>query len=214
MKGNSLRQWIVTLDMEGVLTPEIWIAVAEATKIKGLRLTTRDIEDYDQLMRYRLRLLEEHNIGISFIQKVIGELEPLPGALEFLNKLREDYQVIILSDTFEEFAKPLLRKLGFPTLLCHRLIIVGDKIVDYVIRIPDQKRLAVKAFKSLNYSVLSVGDSFNDIGMLQEADIGLLFRAPMKVKEQYPQFLAIEEYMHLLDMIKRYTQKTNQQHAT
>jgi phosphoserine/homoserine phosphotransferase len=197
-----VKQSLVTLDLEGVLTPEIWIAVAEKTGIPELRRTTRDEPDYDKLMRMRLALLEKHGLKLSDIQNVIGSLRPLPGAKKFLDELRALVQVIILSDTFEQFATPLLRQLGWPTLLCHRLVVQNDKIVDYALRIPDQKRQAVAAFKRLNYNVIAVGDSFNDTAMLVEADVGFLFRAPEAVKLQFPQFDAVETYPELLALIK------------
>ena len=172
--------------MEGVLTPEIWIAVAEKTGIKELRRTTRDEPDYDKLMRGRLRILDQHGLKLSDIQQVIGTLRPLEGAREFLDELRSLLQVIILSDTFEQFASPLLRQLGWPTLLCHRLVVENDRIVDYKLRVPEQKQRAVAAFKLLNYHVISAGDSFNDTAMLSEAHVGFLFRAPENVKQQFP----------------------------
>jgi phosphoserine/homoserine phosphotransferase len=181
-----MKQSIVTLDMEGVLTPEIWIAVAEKTGVAELRRTTRDEPDYDQLMHYRLDLLERHGLKLSDIQEVIGTLRPLPGALEFLNELRPVTQVIILSDTFEQFATPLLRQLGWPTLLCHRLIVANDRITGYQLRIPDQKAKAVAALKLLNYHVIAAGDSFNDTAMLAEANVGLLIHAPAGVRRQFP----------------------------
>ena len=165
-KLPPVKQSIVTLDMEGVLTPEIWIAVAEKTGIKELRRTTRDEPDYDVLMRGRLKILDQHGLKLSDIQQVIGTLRPLDGAKEFLDELRSLVQVIILSDTFEQFATPLLRQLGWPTLLCHRLVVEKDRIVDYKLRVPEQKQKAVAAFKLLNYYVISGGDSFNDTAML------------------------------------------------
>jgi phosphoserine/homoserine phosphotransferase len=197
-----VKQSIVTLDLEGVLVPEIWIAVAEKTRIPQLRLTTRDIPDYDVLMRGRLKLLTEHQLGIADIQEVIGTLRPLEGAGEFLRELREITQVIILSDTFEEFAQPLMRQLGWPTLLCHRLVIEDGKVAGYHLRIPEQKREAVKALRALNYNVISAGDSFNDTAMLMAANIGFLFRSPKAIQEQFPQFEPLEEYSELLDRIK------------
>jgi phosphoserine/homoserine phosphotransferase len=196
------KQSIVTLDMEGVLTPEIWIAVAEKTAIPELRRTTRDEPDYDKLMRGRLRILDDHRLKLSDIQQVIGGLEPLPGAKKFLDELRAGVQVIILSDTFEQFAAPLLRQLGWPALLCHRLIVENDRIVDYELRIPEQKQRAVAAFKLLNYQVIAGGDSFNDTAMLTEAHVGFLFRAPANVKQQFPQFKAVEEYAEFLGLIR------------
>jgi len=197
-----VKQSIVTLDMEGVLTPEIWIAVAEKTKIPELRRTTRDEPDYDKLMRYRIEILDRHGIKLSHIQEVIGTLKPLPGGKEFLDELRSLVQVIILSDTFEQFASPLLRQLGWPVLLCHRLVVENDRIVDYQLRIREQKREAVAAFKRMNYHVISGGDSFNDTAMLIEANVGILFRAPDAVKKQFPQFKAVESHTELLKLIK------------
>ena len=197
-----MKQAIVTLDMEGVLTPEIWIAVSEKTGIPELRRTTRDEPDYDKLMRGRLRILDQHGLKLSDIQNVIGSLKPLPGATEFLDELRGLLQVIILSDTFEQFAAPLLRQLGRPTLLCHRLVVENDRVVDYQLRIPEQKQRAVAAFKLLNYHVIAAGDSFNDTAMLGEAHVGFLFRAPDNVKRQFPQFAAVEEYAQLMDLIR------------
>jgi phosphoserine/homoserine phosphotransferase len=188
--------------MEGVLTPEIWIAVAEKTGIKELRRTTRDEPDYDKLMRGRLAILDQHRLGLSDIQQVIGALQPLAGGREFLDELRSFMQVIILSDTFEQFAAPLMRHLNWPTLLCHRLVVEKDRIVDYKLRIPEQKQKAVAALKLLNYHVISAGDSFNDTAMLIEAHVGFLFRAPDNVKKQFPQFQAMEEYADLMKLIK------------
>jgi phosphoserine/homoserine phosphotransferase len=198
----GVKQSIVTLDMEGVLTPEIWIAVAEKTRIPELRRTTRDEPDYDKLMRGRLAILDRHGLKLSDIQAVIGSLEPLPGAREFLDELRATVQTIILSDTFEQFAAPLLRQLGWPTLLCHRLVVVNDRITDYKLRVPEQKQRAVAAFKLLNYHVISAGDSFNDTAMLTEAHVGFLFRAPGNVKQQFPQFKAVEAYADLMKLIR------------
>ena len=197
-----MKQTIVTLDLEGVLVPEIWIAVAEQTQIPRLRLTTRDIPDYDALMQGRLKILAEHDLGIRDIQEVIGGLRPLEGAREFLDELRAATQVIILSDTFEEFAQPLMRQLGWPTLLCHRLVIEQGKITGYKLRLPEQKREAVKALRALNYHVISAGDSFNDTAMLAAADAGFLFRAPKAIQEQFPQFEPLEEYADLMQRIE------------
>jgi phosphoserine/homoserine phosphotransferase len=188
--------------MEGVLTPEIWIAVAEKTKIPELRRTTRDEPDYDKLMRGRLALLDKHGLKLSDIQQVIGTLRPLPGAKEFLDELRSLLQVVILSDTFEQFAAPLLRQLNWPTLLCHQLIVENDRIVDYRLRIRDQKREAVAAFRRMNYHVISAGDSYNDTAMLLEANVGFLIHAPEKVKKEFPQFNAVESHAELLKLIK------------
>jgi len=197
-----VKQSIVTLDMEGVLTPEIWIAVAEKTGIKELRRTTRDEPDYDKLMRGRLAILDQHGLKLSDIQDVIGTLNPLEGGREFLDELRAFMQVIILSDTFEQFAAPLMKQLNWPTLLCHRLVVENDRVVNYQIRIPEQKQRAVAALKLLNYNVVSAGDSFNDTAMLIEAHQGFLFRAPDNVKKQFPQFKAVEEYPDLMKLIK------------
>ena len=196
-----VKQSIVALDMEGVLTPEIWIAVSEKTGVPELRRTTRDEPDYDKLMNYRLNLLDQRGLKLSDIQGVIGGLRPLDGALDFLRELRALTQVIILSDTFEEFAQPLLRQLEWPTLLCHKLEVVNDRIVNYRLRISDQKKNAVAALKSLNYNVIAAGDSYNDTAMLQEANVGFLFRAPENVKKEFPQFKAIESYKDLYQLI-------------
>lgn len=198
-----MKQSIVTLDMEGVLTPEIWIAVAEKTRIPELRRTTRDEPDYDKLMRGRLKILDQHGLKLSDIQEVIGTLRPLPGGKEFLDELRSLVQVIILSDTFEQFAAPLMKQLNWPTLLCHRLVVENDRIVDYKLRVPDQKKKAVAAFKLLNYHVVSAGDSFNDTAMLGEANVGFLIHAPDNVKQQFPQFKAVDSHADLLKLIKR-----------
>ena len=188
--------------MEGVLTPEIWIAVSDKTGIPDLRRTTREEPDYDKLMKYRLNLLDQHGLKLSDIQRVIGTLRPLDGALDFLRQLRASAQVIILSDTFEEFAQPLLRQLEWPALLCHKLEVANDRIVNYKLRVSDQKKKAVAALKSLNYNVVAVGDAYNDTAMLKEADVGFLFRAPENVKKEFRQFKAVETYRELLKLIK------------
>ncbi len=197
-----MKQTIVTLDMEGVLTPEIWIAVATKTGIEALRRTTRDEPDYDKLMRGRLRILADNGLRLSDIQRVIGTLEPLEGARAFLDELRSITQMVILSDTFEQFAAPFMRQLGMPTLLCHRLVVEDDRIVDYKLRIPDQKREAVKAFQGLNYRVVAAGDSFNDTSMLLQAEAGFLFHAPDNVKQQFPQLQAVDDFGDLLALIR------------
>lgn len=204
-----MKQALVTLDMEGVLTPEIWIAVAEKTGIAELRRTTRDEPDYDKLMQSRLAILDQHGLKLSEIQKVIGTLELLPGARAFMDILRSQVQVLILSDTFEQFAAPFMRQLGMPTLLCHTLIVENDKIVNYKLRLPDQKREAVAAFKKLNYRVIAAGDSFNDTSMLKEADAGFLFHAPDTIKAQFPEFKAVDEYDDLLALINKAIHPTN-----
>ena len=186
---------LACLDLEGVLVPEIWIEFAERTGIDELRATTRDIPDYDVLMKQRLSLLDQHNLRIEDIQQVIAELEPLPGAIDFVDWLRERFQVIILSDTFYEFSQPLMRQLGFPTLFCHRLVTDDSgRVVDYKLRQKDPKRASVKAFHSLNYRVIAAGDSYNDTTMLSEADVGILFHAPQNVIEEFPQFQSVQEY--------------------
>ncbi|MCL2282460.1 MAG: bifunctional phosphoserine phosphatase/homoserine phosphotransferase ThrH [Fibromonadales bacterium] len=191
----------VTLDLEGVLSPEIWICVAEKTKIDELRLTTRDISDYDELMQHRLKILDSHGIRLSDIQDVIESMDLLPGAKEFLDKLRSMSQVIILSDTFAEFAKPIMKKLGYPTLFCHSLEVKDDRIVGYNLRQKDQKRCAVEALKSLNFNVFAAGDSYNDIEMLKAANSACLFCAPDSVKKKFPQFASVETYDDLMAVI-------------
>lgn len=192
------RQSIVVLDVEGVLTPEIWIAVADHTGIDSLRRTTRDEPDYDVLMKGRLDALAANGVTFSTIAEVIGGLAPLDGAVEFVRELQSRVPVVLLSDTFEQFAGPLMAQLGDPTLLCHRLVIEGDRIVDYALRLPDQKRSAVQAFHGLNYHVVAAGDSYNDTSMLLEADRGILFRAPDNVRSEFPQFPACTTHDELL----------------
>lgn len=189
--------------MEGVLVPEIWIAFAEKTGIEGLRRTTRDEPDYDVLMRGRLELLDQHGLKLPDIQEVIGSLAPLEGARAFLDELRALTQVIILSDTFEEFARPLMRQLGWPTILCHHLEVDGTgRIVNYQLRQPNQKQKAVAAFRGLNYKVIAAGDSFNDTTMLGEADAGFFLHAPPAIAAQFPQFKAFDNYPDLLAAIR------------
>ncbi|WP_339482105.1 bifunctional phosphoserine phosphatase/homoserine phosphotransferase ThrH [Pseudomonas sivasensis] len=189
---------IACLDLEGVLVPEIWIAFAEKTGIESLRATTRDIPDYDVLMQQRLRILDEHGLKLADIQAVIATLKPLDGAIEFVNWLRERFQVVILSDTFYEFSQPLMRQLGFPTLLCHRLITdESDRVVSYQLRQKDPKRQSVLAFKTLYYRVIAAGDSYNDTTMLGEADRGILFHAPENVIREFPQFSAVHTFEDL-----------------
>ena len=200
--SRRVKQTIVTLDMEGVLTPEIWIAVSEKTGIPELRRTPRDEPNYDKLMCGRLKILDQHGLKLSDIQNVIASLPLLPGARDFLDELRSLTQVVILSDTFEQFAQPLLRQLGWPTLLCHRLVVENDRITGYQLRIPDQKRQAVRALQSIHYRVIAVGDSFNDTSMLAQADQGLLFHAPLNIVRQFPQFPAVETYPDLLARIR------------
>ena len=188
---------VACLDLEGVLVPEIWINVAERTGVDALRLTTRDIADYDELMTHRLRVLDEHGITLSQIQEVIGGLGPLPGAVEFLDWLRERFQVVILSDTFYQFGMPLMAQLGHPTLLCHNLEVADDRIVAYHLRQADQKTKAVAAFQSLNLQVVATGDSYNDTGMLGQAEAGILFSPPDNVVAEFPQYPVARDYDEL-----------------
>ncbi len=193
---------IVCLDLEGVLVPEIWIQVAQRLNIAELRATTRDIPDYDVLMRQRLRILAEHQISLQQIQQVIAAMGPLSGAREFLDWVRERYQLIILSDTFYEFAQPLMRQLGWPTLFCHHLEIdAAGYISNYRLRQKDQKTQAVRRLHELNFSVVAAGDSYNDTGMLAEADRGLFFDAPINIQAEFPQFLATHNYAELQQAI-------------
>jgi len=186
---------LACLDLEGVLIPEIWIEFAERTGIEELKATTRDIPDYDVLMKQRLGLLDKHNLKIDDIQAVIAEMKPLDGAIEFVDWLRERFQLIILSDTFYEFSQPLMRQLGWPTLFCHRLETDDNgRVVDYKLRQVDPKRASVKAFHSLNYRVIAAGDSYNDTTMLSEAEVGILFHAPDNVIAEFPQFEAVHTY--------------------
>lgn len=191
---------VACLDFEGVLIPEVWIGVAETTGIPELRRTTREEPDYDKLMRDRLAILAKNKLGLKDIQAVIDTLDPLEGALDFLNRLRAHYQVVILSDTFYEFAEPFVRKLGWPTLFCHSLECDSNgRLIDYKLRLRDHKRLAVQAFRSLNYKTIATGDSYNDTAMLGEADYGILFRAPDNVVREFPQFPMVRTYDALFD---------------
>ncbi len=195
---------LACLDLEGVLIPEIWIAFAEKTGIEELRATTRDIPDYDVLMKQRLRLLEQHGFGLPDIQEVIATLDPLEGAVEFVNWLRDRFQVVILSDTFYEFAMPLMKKLGYPALFCHKLVVDDNgKVIDYTLRQKDPKRQAVKAFHGLNFRVIAAGDSYNDTTMLSEADAGILFHAPENVIREFPQFPAVHTYEDLKEEFRK-----------
>lgn len=200
--AQTATQTIVTLDLEGVLVPEIWIAVAETTGITSLRRTTRDEPDYDKLMQGRLAILEENGLTMSAIENVIASLTPLQGARAFLDELRSLTQVVILSDTFEQFGRPLMKHLGMPTLVCHRLVVDNDRIVDYELRLDDQKRRAVEAFQALNYKVIAAGDSYNDTAMLSAAQHGFLFHAPDNVRREFPQFPALDSYDDLLSHIR------------
>lgn len=189
---------IVCLDLEGVLVPEIWIEFSKRTNIPELRRTTRDEPDYDKLMKYRLDILAQHKLGLPDIQAVIAEMGPMAGAKDFLDSLRDAYQVVILSDTFYEFAKPLMEQLGMPTLFCHKLEAdAKGMLVNYHLRMPDQKRAAVNAFKALNFKVFAAGDSYNDTAMLGAADAGILFHPPQNVIDEFPQFPVVYDYAAL-----------------
>ena len=195
---------IVCLDMEGVLVPEIWIAFAEASGIPELKRTTRDEPDYDKLMRWRLGVLKEHGLGLKEIQDTIAKIEPLPGAKKFLDELRSITQVIILSDTFEEFAKPLMEKLGWPSIFCNSLEVAPDgEITGYRLRCEQTKLTTVKALQSIGYETIASGDSYNDLGMIQASKAGFLFRSTEEIKTNYPQFEAFEEYDDLLNAIRK-----------
>ena len=193
---------IVCLDMEGVLVPEIWIAFAEETGIPEFKKTTRDEPDYDKLMEYRINLLKEHGLGLKEIQETIAKIDPLPGAKEFLDKLRQQTQVIILSDTFEQFAKPLMEKLGWPMIMCNTLEISDEGMVTkHIMRIEKSKLSTVKALQSIGYDTSAAGDSFNDLGMIQASKAGFLFRSTEQIKKDYPQYPAFEEYDEFYDAI-------------
>lgn len=195
---------LVCLDMEGVISPEIWVAVAEATNIPELKRTTKDEPDYDKLMKYRLDILEKHNLGIAEIQEVISHIDPMPGAKEFLDKLRAKVQVIILSDTFEEFAMPILAKLGYPTIFCNSLVIKDGKIVDYKMRTTPSKLNTVKALQSVGFETICSGDSYNDIGMIQASKAGFLYKSSDKIKGEYPDIKAVESFDELYKEIEPY----------
>ena len=193
---------IVCLDMEGVLVPEIWIAFAEETGIPEFKKTTRDEPDYDKLMEYRINLLKEHGLGLKEIQETIAKIDPLPGAKEFLDKLRQQTQVIILSDTFEQVAKPLMEKLGWPMIMCNTLEISDEGMVTkHIMRIEKSKLSTVKALQSIGYDTIAAGDSFNDLGMIQASKAGFLFRSTEQIKKDYPQYPAFEEYDEFYDAI-------------
>ena len=194
---------MVCLDLEGVLVPEIWIALSEESGIPELRRTTRDEPDYDKLMRWRLGILKEHGLKLSDVQNVIAKIDPLPGAKEFLDSLREVTQVVILSDTFEEFAKPLMKKLGWPTILCNNLVISEDGFIsDFKMRCKDTKLTTVRAFQSIGYDTIASGDSYNDLDMILAGKAGFLFRSTEKIKSDYPQLPAFETYDELLSAIR------------
>ena len=195
---------ILCLDLEGVLIPEIWQAVAARSGLDALNKTTRDIPDYDDLMQLRMGVMRDHDLSFSMIREVIDSVEPLDGARDFLDWARRQFQVAIVSDTFYEFAMPLMAKLGWPTLLCHRARITGDRLAGYQLRQPDPKRSAVRAFKSLQMDVVAAGDSYNDVPMLEEADAGFFYRAPANVRAQYPQFRGAESYAELRRLLESY----------
>lgn len=194
---------VVCLDMEGVLVPEIWIAFAEETGIPELKKTTRDEPDYDKLMRYRLDILKEHGLGLKEIQETIGKIDPLPGAKEFIDELKKITQVIILSDTFTQFAQPLMAKLGWPTLFCNTLEVAEDgTITDFIMRCDQSKLTTVKALQSCGFDTIASGDSHNDIGMIKASKAGFLFKSPDSIKDEYPELPAYDEYDDLLAAIK------------
>ena len=196
---------LVCLDLEGVLVPEIWIAFSAATGIPEFRRTTRDEPDYDKLMRFRIELLQKHNLKLGDIQNVIGGMEPLEGAADFVNRLREQVQFVILSDTFEQFAKPLMAKLGYPTLFCNSIETAPDGSVSgYHLRQQNGKKYAAAAFKSLNFKVFAAGDSFNDLAMIETADAGCLFRAPGAIRKEYARLPCADTYDDLLSQIERF----------
>jgi phosphoserine/homoserine phosphotransferase len=196
---------IVCLDLEGVLIPEIWIAFSEAAGIPELRRTTRDEPDYHKLMRFRLELLEKHRLTLADIQRAIGTMDPLPGAVEFTGALKERTALIILSDTFEQFAKPLMAKLGYPALFCNTLEVAADGVITgYQLRQNEGKKNAVLAFKSINLGVFAAGDSFNDLSMIREADAGCLFRAPDAIRAQHSDIVCVDTYAELLEQIDKF----------
>ena len=203
---SSGKMLVVFLDLEGVLIPEIWDGLAEFTNIEELKLTTRDITDYDELMKHRLKICDQYSLTMRDIHKVVENIEPLDGASEFLIWLRERNEVLILSDTYREFIRPLLHKLQYPTVLCHSLKLdANSRIIDYCLRMKDQKRLAVKAFNELNYHSIAVGDSYNDINMLKEANHGILFRTTEKIAAEYPDFPVVHDYEELRNALKLIT---------
>ena len=195
---------IVCLDMEGVVVPEIWIAFAEASGIPELKRTTRDEPDYDKLMKWRIGILKEHGLGLKEIQATIATIDPLPGAKQFLDSLREKTQVIILSDTFTQFAAPLMKKLGWPTIFCNELVVAEDgEILGHKMRCENSKYTTVKALQSMGFDTIASGDSFNDLGMIQASKAGFLFRSTEQIKKDYPQYPAYEEYDDLFEAIKK-----------
>jgi phosphoserine/homoserine phosphotransferase len=197
--------YVVCSDLEGVFVPEVWINVAEKTGIPELRLTTRDVPDYNVLMRSRIKILEEKGLRLKDIQEVIAQIRPLEGALEFIAWLKERTQLIVVSDTFIQFAEPLMKQLGRPTLFCHSLVIdEEDRIVDYQLRQKDPKRKTIEALQGLQYQVIGMGDSYNDISMLQQSEVGILFRPPDKVVKDYPELPVVQDYEELKKILIRY----------
>ena len=194
---------LICWDLEGVLVPEIWVAFAEASKIPELKKTTRDEPDYDKLMRWRLSVLKEHGLGLKEIQETIASIDPLPGAKEFLDELRSFAQVIIISDTFTEFAQPLMKKLGWPTIFCNSLVVAEDgEITDYKMRVENSKLTTVRALQSIGFETVASGDSYNDLGMILAGKSGFLFRTTEQIKADYPQIPALETYEELLNALK------------
>ena len=194
---------LICLDLEGVLVPEIWVAFAEASRIPELKKTTRDEPDYDKLMRWRLSVLKEHGLGLKEIQETIASIDPLPGAKEFLDELRSSAQVIIISDTFTEFAQPLMKKLGWPTIFCNSLVVAEDgEITDYKMRVENSKLTTVRALQSSGFETVASGDSYNDLGMILAGKSGFLFRTTEQIKADYPQIPALETYEELLNALK------------
>ncbi|SER65897.1 phosphoserine phosphatase [Propionibacterium cyclohexanicum] len=204
---------VVCLDLEGVLVPEIWISVAERTGIEELRLTTRDISDYDQLMRHRLGVMADNGLTLSTITSVIAQLHPLPGAADFLHWLRERWQVVILSDTFYEFAEPLMAQLERPTIFCHNLVVRDDMVVDYRLRQPHAKKAVVEALKGLNFTTLAAGDSYNDTAMLRAADFGAFFCPPERVIEEFPEIAVTRDYQALGGLFEQAAERLDAQAA-
>ena len=202
-KQGEMIMYITCLDLEGVLVPEIWIAFAEASGIPELKLTTRDEPDYDKLMNYRLKILKEHGLGLKEIQETIAKIDPLPGAKEFLDELRSITQAVIISDTFEQFATPLMKKLGWPTIFCNSLIVAPDgEITGFKMRVKNSKVTTVKALQSMGYETIASGDSYNDLGMINESKAGFLFKSTDKIKQDNPNLPAYETYDELLEAIK------------
>jgi len=200
--------FVVCSDLEGVWVPEVWINVAEKTGIEALRFTTRDIKDYNELMRYRLKILDEHNLTLKDIQNVISTIKPLDGAMEMINWLKQVTRLIMVSDTFEEFAEPLMAQLEYPTLFCHSLEVnENNQIIDYKLRQKDPKRQVVKALKSMNFTVIALGDSYNDISMLQEADKAFLYRPPQNVVKDFPEFPVADNYTDMKKLLLGMLQK-------